>query len=133
MKYLILLLAITASAQDYTIKSVIDTLAKVESDGRTKVIGDNGQAVGLLQIHPIMVDECNRLAGSKKFTLADRFNAKKSRYMATIYLSHQINRYKRLEGVYPDELLLANSWNMGSIFAKQNLKYRVRYRTKKEI
>ena len=113
MKYLILLLAITAGAQEYTLKEVIKTLCLVESDGYEKAIGDNGKAHGLLQIHPVMVAECNRLLGREEFTLSDRFNAKRSKYMATVFLSHQITRHKKYRGTYPDELTLANAWNKG--------------------
>ena len=133
MKYLILLLAITAGAQEYALKEVIKTLCLVESDNNPKAIGDNGRAVGELQIHPIMVKECNRLLRRNEFTLKDRFNAKRSKYMATVFLSSQISRHKKYKGTYPDELTLANSWNKGSIFSSQNLKYRVRYKLKKEI
>ena len=133
MKYLILLLAMTAGAQDYALKDVINTLCLVESDNNPKAIGDFGEAHGVLQIHPVMVKECNRLLGRDEFTLADRFNAKRSKYMATVFLSHQITRHKKYKGTYPDELTLANAWNKGSIFSSQNMKYRVRYKLKKGI
>lgn len=133
MKYLILLLAMTAGAQDYVLKDVIKTLCLVESDNNDKAIGDNGKAHGILQIHPVMVAECNRLLGRNEFTLKDRLNAKRSKYMATVFLSAQITRYKKYKGTYPDELTLANSWNMGNIFSSQNMKYRVRFKLKKEV
>jgi hypothetical protein len=130
---LILALSVSAGAQEYALKDVINTLVKVESDGNSKAIGDSGRAHGLLQIHPIMVKECNRLLNRNEFTLKDRFSPSRSKYMATVFLSHQISLYVNQCGKYPDELTLANSWNTGRIFSNQNLKYRNRYKTKKEI
>jgi len=130
---LILALSISAGAQEYAIKDVINTLVKVESDGDSKAIGDNGRAHGLLQIHPIMVKECNRLLGRDEFTLKDRFSPSRSKYMATVFLSRQISLYVKQCGKYPDELTLANSWNTGRIFNKINRKYIVRYKLKKKV
>jgi len=53
--------------------------------------------------------------------------------MARVFLSRQIDRYQARYNKMPDEMTLANSWNMGSIFNAQNMKYRVRYKLKKEI
>ena len=134
MKLLLLLaLSISAGAQEYALKDVIKVLCIVESDGDSKAIGDKGKAHGLLQIHPIMVAECNRLLGRDEFTLKDRFSPSRSKYMATVFLSRQMSLYVKQCGKYPDELTLANSWNTGRIFSNQNLKYRNRYKTKKGI
>ncbi len=136
MKKLILLfilISFQGVAQDYTVKNIIDTLVKVESDGNQFAIGDNGKAVGCLQIWEIMVKECNRILGRNEFTLKDRYSVKRSKYMATVFLSRQISRYKSKYGKYPDELTLASSWNTGSIFNSINRKYVVRYKLKKRI
>ena len=51
-----------------------------------------GQYVGLLQISPVLVRECNNIlkarGESKRYTLKDRYNAKKSREMFAIIQSH---------------------------------------------
>lgn len=54
-----------------------------ESRGNTNAIGDSGKAVGVLQIHPIMVREANRiiaLKGGDRETYAydDRYDREKS-------------------------------------------------------
>ena len=38
----------------------------------------NGQYVGYLQISPTLVNECNKIAGRKKFSYSDRLNREKS-------------------------------------------------------
>ena len=131
--FLLLALSFTAGAQEYTLKGVIDNLIRVESDGRNHVISDNGKAVGCLQVHPIMIAECNRILKRKEFVLADRTSRARSRYMATVFLAYQISRYKKHFGKMPSEYTLASSWNTGSIFNQQNRKYIVRYKLKKEI
>ena len=55
-----------------------------ESRGDENCIGDGGKAVGVLQIHPIMVREANRILAMKDasqanfYTYADRYSREKS-------------------------------------------------------
>ena len=60
----------------------IEAVIWKESRGDANAIGDNGRAVGVLQIHPIMVREANRILALKKdkttYTYEDRFNREKS-------------------------------------------------------
>lgn len=55
-----------------------------ESRGVEDCIGDSGRAVGVLQIHPIMVREANRILGMKDssmsnyYTYDDRYSREKS-------------------------------------------------------
>ena len=127
---IILFLSLSAFGGDYTLNGVIDRLEVIESNGNTKAIGDNGRAVGCLQIWRIMVKECNRLVKRNEFNDDDRFSRSRSRQMATIFLSHQRTRYFKKFGKYPSELVLASSWNTGSIF-KQNTKYKNKYKAVK--
>ena len=125
MKYLILLFAMTANAEP--ISAIIDKLEVIESNGNTKAIGDNGKAVGCLQIWRIMVAECNRILKRDEFTDKDRLSRSESRKMATVFLSYQRTRYFKKYGEYPSDEVLATSWNTGSIF-KQNTKYKNKYK-----
>lgn len=50
----------------------------VESEGNPKRVSRNGLYVGYLQISEILVRECNRIAGYKKYTYADRYDKQKS-------------------------------------------------------
>lgn len=53
-----------------------------ESRGDSNAIGDNGKAVGVLQIHPIMVREANRILAmngkENSYTYDDRYSREKS-------------------------------------------------------
>ena len=64
-----------------------EAVCAVESSGNPRAVGDNSLAVGIAQIHPIMVREANRLAGTK-YTLADRLDPVKSKAIFTIYIEH---------------------------------------------
>ena len=81
----------TPAQAAYDQDKLIAALIQVESNGKDSAIGDGGLAHGPLQIHPIMVEECNRLVykSGKFYTLADRHNRAKSIEMCKVYL----NRY----------------------------------------
>lgn len=46
------------------------------------------QSVGIAQIRPILVKDCNRIVGYPRWTLADREDDAKSREMFDVYLGH---------------------------------------------
>ena len=69
------------------VERLLDAIAQVESRCRTDAVGDSGNAVGILQIWPIMVKDVNRIS-SKTFTLKDRYSKQKSYEMCRIYLNH---------------------------------------------
>ena len=58
--------------------AVIEAIAMVESEGNPTRVSRNGLYVGYLQISEILVRECNRIAGYKKYTYADRYDKQKS-------------------------------------------------------
>jgi len=58
--------------------AVINAIAMVESQGQPNVVSKNGLYVGYLQISEILVRECNRIVGYKKYTYADRYDKQKS-------------------------------------------------------
>jgi hypothetical protein len=107
MRYIVLLLAFgcitpTEKVKERTIISVantddynyskwdtfVDAVIYVESRGNDSAVGDNGKAVGCLQIHPIMVREVNRLLAKydipTTYTLEDRYSREKSIEMFNI-------------------------------------------------
>ena len=71
---------------------LINAISKVESGGNTKAHNKNGDCAGVLQIVPILVKECNQILKSKKskkrYTLSDRYNAKKSKEMFVLLQEH---------------------------------------------
>ena len=68
--------------------ALIQALCMVESGGNPDAVGDGGKAVGILQIHPIMVRDVNRILGREVFTDEDRWDAGKSRTIARTYLDY---------------------------------------------
>lgn len=144
-----LLAFVTPSQADthYNIDKVIDNLIIIESSGNAKALGDWAstpvqvqtpegtaikyimlpKAVGILQIHPIMIKEANRILGRNQFTIADRLDVNKSRRIAKVFLSYQVDRYKKKHGEYPSELRLACSWNSGSIMKQMPSAYLKKY------
>lgn len=92
---MLLLAPITANAgfesseNEYDWTDVIDAIIQVESKGNPKAV--SGRYVGILQISPILVKECNNIlksrGSSKRFSLNDRFNENKSREMFVVIQS----------------------------------------------
>lgn len=91
------------------IDRLIPALIAVESGGRDYVTGDRGAAVGCLQIHPVMVKDVNRIAGTT-YRLSDRLDRRKSIEMARIYFRHYGKRWT-IERA-------ARSWNEGPTSTK---------------
>lgn len=69
---------------------LMDAITQVESEGNSKAIGGKS-ACGAMQIRPILVEECNAILKhrglTKRYTLNDRFNVKKSREMFVLIMS----------------------------------------------
>jgi len=84
----------------------IAILIQVESHGNVGAVGDHGRAVGLTQIHPCIVRECNRIYPQHEFTLNDRYDPWINVEMARIWLSREANRRK-----ITDPVALAARWN----------------------
>jgi soluble lytic murein transglycosylase-like protein len=83
---------------------LISAIIQVESGGDTLAYNSKEDAVGCLQIRPIMVREVNRLLGKDSFTLSDRWSKVKSIQMFNILRSH-------LKGASDEEI--ARTWNGG--------------------
>jgi hypothetical protein len=67
---------------------LIAAIIQVESGGDTLAYNSKEDAVGCLQIRPIMVREVNRLLGKDSFTLYDRWSKAKSVQMFNILRSN---------------------------------------------
>ena len=92
---------------------VLSKIIQIESEGNPMAVGDNGRAIGLLQIWPIMIDEINRLVKEERYSLEDRWDSLKSIEM---FITYQ-------EIVNPEweEELAARRWN-GGIRGERNPK-----------
>ena len=76
----------------------------VESNFDTMAYNEKENAVGVLQIRPIMVREVNRLLGENKYTLKDRWSKAKSIEMFNVIRLH-------LKGASDEQI--ARTWNGG--------------------
>jgi hypothetical protein len=81
----ILLLMTCLSASAAPSERLIDALVHVESKGEVHAVGDNGRAVGCLQIHKEVVDDVNRAYGTT-YAYSDRKSIEKSREICCKYL-----------------------------------------------
>ena len=84
--------------------NLIDAIIYVESRGDVNAYNAKENAVGCLQIRPIMLREVNRLLGYNKYQLADRWNKSKSIEMFNVIKEHTTN---------PTDEKLARNWNGG--------------------
>ena len=96
--------------------SLIDAIIHVESRGDSMAYNAGEDAVGVLQIRPIMMREVNRLLKENKYTLADRWSKSKSIEMFNVIKDHTTN---------PTNERLARNWNGGwnGYKKKSTLKY----------
>jgi len=86
-------------------QNVLSKIIQIESEGNPVAVGDNGRAIGLLQIWPIMIDEVNRLLKEERYSLEDRWDSLKS-----IEIFHT---YQDIVNPDWDEELAARRWNGG--------------------
>ena len=104
---------------------LIPLLISVETGGcadPNTAIGDNGNAVGCLQIWKICVDDTNRIVGKKQFSYEDRKNRKKSIQLAKIYLTHYGKYYTKKTGKPVTMEVLARNWNGNPVNGYKNPK-----------
>ncbi len=92
---------------------LITALIAVESGGDCSAKGDNGRAVGCLQIHPGVVSDVNRVYEYNRYTLLDRKEEAASRQMATIYLVYYLAKLRKNHGENSSYEAAARIWNGG--------------------
>lgn len=97
---------------------VMDAIIYVESGGDAKAM--KGNSVGVMQITPVLVSECNRILkrrkSSKRFKLSDRLSISKSKEMFLIFQS-AYNPMNSIEKAI-------RSWNAGPHYSvKQTQQY----------
>lgn len=71
---------------------ILSSIIQHESRGNEKAINRGEDAVGILQIRKIYVDECNRISG-KRFSYSDRWSAEKSIEMFHIIMDYYAPDY----------------------------------------
>lgn len=75
------------TGHDYDWELFTQALIWVESKGDSKAVGKLDD-IGVLQIRPIIVEDCNRILGYERFTLTDRLDSLKSVEMFNIIQDH---------------------------------------------
>jgi hypothetical protein len=91
--------------------AVLNAISEIESKGIPDIVSKNGKYVGILQISTVLVDECNRLVGEKRFTYDHRLDVGKSYEMFFI-----IQRYYNKENDIEKAIRL---WNGGPKYSIQ--------------
>ena len=82
------LLSSTINAREIQLLRTWRAVCWVESRGDPRAVGDGGAALGVGQIHTIMVDDCNRIVGRRRWSYADRLCPVKSFQMFAVYCLH---------------------------------------------
>ena len=94
MCMLMLPISVGAQKEKFDWSPVVDAIIQVESKGNPKAFNPKGNCAGILQITPGLVKQCNEWLKAKKskrrYTLADRYNVKKSKEMFEMY-QHYFN------------------------------------------
>ena len=84
-------------------------MIQVESNGKDSVIGDNGKAIGILQMHKIAVRSVNKILKKndidKEYSYDDRYSREKTIEMYWIW--------RNAKHSHSDYETIARSWNGG--------------------
>lgn len=79
----------THAQKEFDWSKLIDAIIQVESKGDKNAKNSSGNCVGILQITPILVKQCNiwlkKEKSPKRYTLNDRLNVEKSKEMFVLY------------------------------------------------
>ena len=106
------------SSDDFDWNPVMEAIIQVESEGNPKA--KSGNSVGVMQITPILVAECNKILkrknSKKRYRLSDRYSVSKSKEMFLLMQSV----YNPLNSI--EQAIRA--WNGGNHY---NLKRTQRY------
>lgn len=86
------------------IAKLLPILIQIESGGDQYAVGDEGRAVGILQIHKCVVDDVNRIY-KLNFRYSDRWDVRKSKRIAVLYLQHWVRYQPKV-----DMEVLARTW-----------------------
>jgi len=89
--------------------ALISALVMVESGGDPAKVGDGGQALGILQIHEEVVQDVNRIYGTK-YRHKDVLNPITARRICKLYLTHYSKKYSKQQ---PTINVLCALWNAG--------------------
>ena len=89
---------------------LVKAIAQVESSHQTNIVSDCGTYVGYLQISKVVVDDCNRILGKKKYGYNHRYDKEMS-----IEMFYIIQRYYNPENDIEKAIRI---WNGGPGYSK---------------
>lgn len=92
-------------------KDVLKAIAHVESKSKNKTVSKCGNYVGFLQISKVVVDDCNRIVGKKKYKYNHRLDKAKS-----IEMFYIIQNYYNPDSDLEKAIRI---WNGGPKFSKK--------------
>ena len=105
------------SSNEFDWNPVMEAIIQVESEGNPKA--KSGNSVGVMQITPILVAECNdilkRKKSKKRYKLSDRYNIAKSKEMFLLMQSV----YNPLNSI--EQAIRA--WNGGNHYSKKKTQH----------
>ena len=102
-----------------TFDQLIFALAIVESSLNPLAVGDNGNAIGYLQITPAVVEDVNQFY-DMDYSLDDRYDAVKSVEMCKLYLTYWGKVFTKKTKEQPSAETFAKMWNGGCYAWKEN-------------
>jgi len=113
---LLVLFAVSFTAQSETLEDIRDVLKYVESEHNPAALGDfRGEtptAFGILQIRKIAIDDVNRIYGTS-YKVYDAFNIKCSEEIFELYINHWTDKLEQREGREASTLDIVRIWNGG--------------------
>jgi hypothetical protein len=89
------------------------SMAQKESYRNPDTRNASEDAVGYLQIRPVMVDDVNRILGHHEFDYSDRWDVDASYRMFVIFMDYYGSIYQRNTGNPPTDEIRARMWNGG--------------------
>lgn len=93
-------------------RTLMLALAIVESGNDPNAVGDNGKALGLLQIHKGVVEDVNKHS-SLHYEHEDMMRKIPSEVACIVYLTHYGEAYRNREEEEPTYEVYARIWNGG--------------------
>lgn len=98
-----------------TLLELLCAIMSVETGGEPnpdEAIGDNGHAVGCMQIHMCVIEDVNRIYKTK-YVSDDRYDRSMSLSIASRYLTYWGEHYTKTTGQKATTEVLARIWNGG--------------------
>ena len=112
VKYILAILALTATVSAQNVDRLVEALVRTESRGNASAVGDNGKALGILQIHEVMVKDFNRITGNN-YRHEDMFDEVKAREVARGVLNFYAKHIEKTTNRKATEKELSFIWNGG--------------------